>query len=45
MLGRFKINNITPKLTTNLEKKPTLKMKRKVILEKHKNLHNKIYNI
>ena len=24
---------------------PTLKMKRKVILEKHKNLHNKIYNI
>jgi long-chain acyl-CoA synthetase len=24
---------------------PTLKMKRKVILEKHKNLHNKIYNV
>jgi long-chain acyl-CoA synthetase len=24
---------------------PTLKMKRKVILEKHKNLYNKIYNL
>ena len=24
---------------------PTMKMKRKVILEKHKNLYNKIYNL